>query len=51
MKTQSKHKKCSVLYQQKQEEVKTKSGDDIAPLSTAPEGDSIGVICNIISLD
>ena len=30
---------------------KTESGDDVAPLSTAPEGDSIGVIYNILTLD
>ena len=51
VKTQSKRKKCNVLDTKKQEEVKTKSGDDVAPLSSAPEGDSIGVICNVISLD
>ena len=51
MKTQSKHKECSVLDQKKQEKVKTESSDDVAPPSTAPEGDSIGVIYNILSLD
>ena len=51
VKTQSKCKKCSVPDTKKQEEVKTKSGDDAAPPSTAPEGDSIGVICNIPCLD
>ena len=42
VKTQSKRKKRSVLDTKKQEEVKTKSGDDVDP-STAPEGDSIGM--------
>ena len=51
VKTQSKCKKCSVLDQKKQEEVKTKIGDDVAHSSTAPEGDSIGVIWDILSLD
>ena len=51
VKTQSKRKKCSVLDQKKQEEVKTESSDDVAPPSTAPEGDSIGVICANLSLD
>ena len=51
VKTQSKREKCSVLDQKNQEEVKTKSGDDVAPPSTAPEGDSIWVIHNILSLD
>ena len=52
MKTQSKRKKCNVPDTKKrekcsvpdtknQEEVKTKSGNDVAPPSTAPEGDSI----------
>ena len=34
-------KKGSAPDTNKQEEVKTKSGDDVAPPSTAPEGDSI----------
>ena len=41
VKTQSKRKKSSVLDTKKQEEVKIESGDDVAPSSTAPEGDSI----------
>ena len=41
VKMQSKRKKCSVLDQKKQEEVKTKGNNDVAPPSTAPEGDSI----------
>ena len=41
MKTQSKRKKGSVPDTNKQEEVKTESGDDVDPPSTAPEGDSI----------
>ena len=41
VKTQSKRKKGSVPDTKKQEEVKTKSGDDVAPPSTTPEGDSI----------
>ena len=51
VKPQSKRKDCSVLDTKKQEEVKTKSGGDVAPLSTAPEGDSIEVIHNILSLE
>ena len=39
--TQSKHKKCSVPYTKKQEEVKKKSRDDVALPSTLPEGDII----------
>ena len=41
VKTQSKRKKGSVPDTKKQEEVKTESGYDVAPPSTAPEGDSI----------
>ena len=41
VKPQSKRKKGSVPDTKKQEEVKTESGDDVAPPSTAPEGDSI----------
>ena len=51
VKMQSKRKKFSVPDTKKQEEVKTKSGDDVAPPSTAPEGDSIEVIHNILSLE
>ena len=51
VKTQIKREKCSVPDTKKQEEVKTESGDDVAPASTAPEGDSIGVICANLSLD
>ena len=36
VKTHSKRKKGSVLDTKKQEEVKTKSGDDVAPPSTGP---------------
>ena len=41
VKTQGKRKKCGVPDTKKQEEVKTESGDDVAPPSTAPKGDSI----------
>ena len=44
MKTQSKHKRFSVPETKKQEEVKTESGDDLAPPSTAPEGDSMAPV-------
>ena len=40
VKTQSKREKWSVPDTKKQEEVKTESGSDVAPPSTAPEGDS-----------